>query len=86
MVLIITKVLKNGLKMHLERFKIKKNSTQGKGQPFPWTPSPAALALWALPHTKYSIDVAYSNLLFRALYGLITTKKLKVVWNATREV
>ena len=72
MVLIITKVLKNGLKMHLV-------STQGKGQPFPWTPSPAALALRASPQTKYSIDVAYSNLLFRALYGLITTKKLKVV-------
>ena len=85
MVLIITKVLKNGLKMHLE-VQNQKISTQGKGQPFPWTPSPAALALWASPHTKYSIDVAYSNLLFRALYGLITTKKLKVVWNATREV
>ena len=42
--------------MHLERFKIKNFL-------------PAALALWALPHTKYSIHAAFSNLLFRALYG-----------------
>ena len=50
--------------MHLERFKMKNFL-------------PAALALWALPHTKYSIDVAYYNLLFRALYGFNYYKKVK---------
>ena len=56
------------LKMHLERLKIKNFLSRERGYPFPWTPTPIALALWALPHTKYSIDVAYYNLLFRALY------------------
>ena len=50
--------------MHLERFKIKNFL-------------PAALALWALPHTKHAIDVAYSNLLLRALYGFNYYKRVE---------
>ena len=50
--------------MHLERFKIKNFL-------------PAALTLWALPHTKYAIDVAYSNFLLRALYGFNYYKRVE---------
>ena len=77
MVLITSKALKIGLKMHLERLKNQKFSTQGKGTPLPLDPNPHSLALWALPNTKYSIDVAHHNLLFRALYGFNYFKKVK---------
>ena len=50
--------------MHLERFKMKNFL-------------PAALALWALPHTKHAIAVAYSNLLLRALYGFNYYKRVE---------
>ena len=45
--------------------------------PFPWTPSPTALALCALAHTTYTIDVPYFNLLYRALYGFNYNKSIK---------
>ena len=45
--------------MRPETFKNQKNFYPGKGD----TPSPTALALCALAHTKYAINVAYSNLL-----------------------
>ena len=50
--------------MHLERFKIRNFLSSERGHPFPWTPSPAALALWASAHTKHTIDNACSNLLY----------------------
>ena len=65
----------------------KKFPTQGKGTLLPQDPIPTALALWASPHTMYTIDVAYSNLLFRALYGFDYYKRVEK-WseNVTREV
>ena len=55
----------------------KKFPTQGKGTLLPLDPISAALALWASPHTMYTIDVAYSNLLFRALYGFYYYKRVE---------
>ena len=68
MVLITTKALKSGLKLRLERFK-NQNFFQ------PWTPSPTALALCALAHTTYTIDVPYFNLLYIALCGFKLLQK-----------
>ena len=64
--------------MRLERtLKIENFPTQEKGTLLPLDPISAALALWASPHTMYTIDVAYSNLLFRALYGFYYYKRVE---------
>ena len=64
MVLITTKELKSCLKLRLEKFNHQEFSyPRERGHLFPWTPSSKALALQAAAHTKYTIDVAYSNLL-----------------------
>ena len=55
----------------------KKFLTQGKVTLLPQDPIPTELALWASPHTMYTIDVAYSNLLFRALYGFDYYKRVE---------
>ena len=48
----------------------------GEGEhPFPWTPSSTALALCALAHTTYTIDVPYFNLLYIALNGFKLLQK-----------
>ena len=39
LVLIATKAFKSGLRMHLERFKIKNFLPRERGHSFPWTPS-----------------------------------------------
>ena len=50
----------------------------GEGEhPFPWTPSSTALALCALAHTMYAIDVPYFTFLSRALYGFNYYKSVK---------
>ena len=80
MVLITSKALKIGLKMHLERLKNQKFSTQGKGTPFPLDPNPHSLALCALAHTTYTIDVPYFNLLYIVLCGFkLLQKHLRLV-------
>ena len=73
MVWITTIALKSGLKMYLE--KLKKNLPRESGHPFAWTQSPAALALCALAHTTYTIDVPYFNLLYIALCGFKLLQK-----------
>ena len=60
--------------MYLEKLK-KKKLTRESGHPFPWTPSPTALALCALAHTTYTIDVPYFNLSYIAMCGFRLLQK-----------
>ena len=58
----------------------KKFLTQGKVTLLPQDPIPTELALWASPHTMYTIDVPYFKLLYIVLCGFeLLQKHLKLV-------
>ena len=79
LVLIATKAFKSGLRMHLERFKIKNFLPRERGHSFPWTPYPQP---W--PFGPRHIPCTPLMLLILTFYlelcmVLITTKELKSV-------
>ena len=65
----------------------KKFPTQGKGTLLPQDPIPTALALWASPHTMYTIDVILTFCSELCTYGFDYYKRVEK-WseNVTREV